>query len=132
LVGTIILTSLNMGVWTFIGPVIRFYGWFGDARVVYIIIFIGTMGFAATQLIVGILGIVNNGKGRKLRCPRCCSVIALGSSNASSTVISSWWRWHKDWRFSQCHWPPPSVKGITWSTCSAGARIPTSDRSGRR
>ena len=38
------------------------------------IIFIGTMGFAATQLIVGILGIVvlfrgnvNNGKGRKLR-----------------------------------------------------------------
>jgi len=32
LVGTIILTSLNMGVWTFIGAVIRFYGWFGDAR----------------------------------------------------------------------------------------------------
>ena len=72
LVGTIILTSLNMGVWTFIGAVIRFYGWFGDARGVYII-FIGTMGFAATQLIVGILGIVvlfrgnvNNGKGREL------------------------------------------------------------------
>ena len=62
-----------MCVWTFIGAVIRFYGWFGDARVVYIIIFIGTMGFAAAQLIVGILGIVvfrgnvNNGKGRKLR-----------------------------------------------------------------
>jgi len=33
-----------MGVWTFIGAVIRFYGWFGDARGVYIIIFIGTMG----------------------------------------------------------------------------------------
>jgi len=32
LVGTIILTSFNMGVWTFIGAVIRFYGWFGDAR----------------------------------------------------------------------------------------------------
>ena len=86
LVGTIILTSLNMGVWTFIGAVIRFYGWFGDARGVYII-FIGAMGFAAAQLIVGILGIVNNGKGRKLRCPRCCSVIALGSSNASSTGL---------------------------------------------
>ena len=72
MVGTIILTSLNIGVWTFIGAVIRFYGWFGDARGVYII-FIGTMGFAAAQLIVGILGIVvfrgnvNNGKGRKLR-----------------------------------------------------------------
>ena len=74
LVGTIILTSLNMGVWTFIGAVIRFYGWFGDARGVYIIIFIGTMGFAATQLIVGILGIVvlfqrqrQQRQGRKLR-----------------------------------------------------------------
>jgi hypothetical protein len=73
LVGTIFLTSLNMGVWTLIGAVIRFFGWFGDARGVYII-FIGAMGFAATQLIVGILGIVllfrgnvNNGKGRKLR-----------------------------------------------------------------
>jgi hypothetical protein len=32
LVGTIILTSLNMGVWTLIGAVIRFFGWFGDAR----------------------------------------------------------------------------------------------------
>jgi len=88
------------------------------------IIFIGTMGFAATQLIVGILGIVNNGKGRKLRCPRCCSVIALGSSLAlrPRRVLASWWGWHKDWRFSQCHWPPPSVKGITLPTCPAGAR----------
>jgi len=74
LVGTIILTSLNMCVWTFIGAVIRFYGWFGDARGVYIIIFIGAMGFAATQLIVGILGIVvlfqrqrQQRQGRKLR-----------------------------------------------------------------
>ena len=57
-----------MCVWTFIGAVIRFFGWFGDAQV-----YIGTMGFAATQLIVGILGIVvlfrgnvNNGKGRIL------------------------------------------------------------------
>jgi hypothetical protein len=32
LVGTIILTSVNMGVWTLIGAVIRFFGWFGDAR----------------------------------------------------------------------------------------------------
>jgi len=130
LVGTIILTSLNMGVWTFIGAVIRFYGWFGDARGVYIIIFIGTMGFAAAQLIVGILGIVvfrgnvNNGKGRKLRCPRCCSVIALGSSLASRPrrVLASWWGWHKDWRRSQSRWPPPSPKRTTLPTRPAGAR----------
>jgi hypothetical protein len=49
---------------------IRFFGWFGDAGF-YIV---GTLGFAAIQLVVGILGIVllfrgnvNNGKGRKLR-----------------------------------------------------------------
>jgi len=62
------------GCLDFIGAVIRFYGWFGDARGVYIIIFIGAMGFAATQLIVGILGIVvlfqrqrQQRQGRKLR-----------------------------------------------------------------
>jgi hypothetical protein len=67
------MTPLDMVIWTFIGAVIRFFGWFGDARGVYII-FIGTMGFATTQLSVGILGIVllfrgnvSNGKGCKLR-----------------------------------------------------------------
>ena len=73
LVGTIILTSLNMGVWTFIGAVIRFYGWFGDARGVYIIIFIGTMGSlppssssASWASSCCFRGNVNNGKGREL------------------------------------------------------------------
>jgi hypothetical protein len=63
LVGTIILTPLS-------GAVIWFFNWFG-APGFYIV---GTMCFAATQLVVGILGIflllrgnVTNGKGRKLR-----------------------------------------------------------------
>jgi hypothetical protein len=73
LVGTIILTSVNLGFWTFFIAVTRYFGWLGGSLGVYIV-GIGALGFAATQLVVSILGIVllfrgnvNNGKGRKLR-----------------------------------------------------------------
>src|SRR6185503_14926703 len=86
-----------MGVWTFIGAVIRFYGWFGDARGVYIIIFIGTMGFAATQLIVGILGIVvlSEATSTTARAANCAARDAARSSRSglpSPRVLGGSWR----------------------------------------
>jgi hypothetical protein len=70
LVGTITLTSVNLGFWTFFIAVTRYFGWLGGSEGVYIV-GIGIMGFAATQLIVCILGIVLllRGKvnGRNLR-----------------------------------------------------------------
>jgi len=112
------------------------------------IIFIGTMGFAATQLIVGILGIVvlfrgnvNNGKGRivvlfqrqrqqrqgpqtalpaMLLGHRARVFPRLASSAGLGVVVG----WHKDWWRSQSYWPPPSAKRTTLPTRSAGARHP--------
>jgi len=122
-----------MGVWTFIGAVIRFYGWFGDARGVYIIIFIGTMGFAATQLIVGILGIVvlfQRQRQQRQGPQTALTAMLLGHRArvfprlASSAGLGVVVGWHKDWWRSQSYWPPPSAKRTTLPTRSAGARHP--------
>ena len=58
LVGTIILLT-PLVIWTF-------FDWFGNPEFAIV----GTMGFAAAQLVLGIVGIVlvfKNGKGGKLR-----------------------------------------------------------------
>jgi hypothetical protein len=66
LVGTIILTSVNLGFWTFFIAVTRYFGWLGGSQGVYIM-GIGMLGFAATQLVVSILGIVLLFRGKVTR-----------------------------------------------------------------
>jgi hypothetical protein len=66
LAGTIILTSVNLGFWTFFIAVTRYFGWLGGSVGDYIM-GIGALGFAATQLVVSILGIVLLFRGKVTR-----------------------------------------------------------------